>query len=63
MPRNLKIGITRDLFDANGVFITPGPGLDLLDEMPGVVWKMLNRPRLPYCHQPTNRQGTYMQLS
>jgi phosphoglycerate dehydrogenase-like enzyme len=40
MSRKVRIGITRDLFDKDGVFFTPGPGLKLLDEMPNVEWKM-----------------------
>ena len=40
MTRKVRIGITRDMFDKDGVFFTPGPGLKLLDEMPNVEWKM-----------------------
>ena len=40
MTRKVRIGITRDMFDKEGVFFTPGPGLKLLDEMPNVEWKM-----------------------
>ena len=40
MAANVRIGITRDLFDDDGAFFTPGPGLDLLDQMEGVEWKM-----------------------
>ena len=40
MTRKVRIGITRDLFDKDGVFFTPGPGLKLLDEMSNVEWKM-----------------------
>ena len=40
MTRKVRIGITRDLFDKDGVFFTPGPGLELLNEMPNVEWKM-----------------------
>ncbi len=40
MARKARIGITRDLFDSDGKFFTPGPGLDLLDQMSGVEWKM-----------------------
>ena len=31
-----RIGITRDLFDKDGNFIIPGPGLKLLDEVPEI---------------------------
>jgi len=40
MSRKVRIGITRDLFDKEGKFYTPGPGLKLLDEMPNVEWMM-----------------------
>ena len=40
MSRKVRIGITRDLFDREGKFYTPGPGLKRLDEMPDVEWEM-----------------------
>jgi phosphoglycerate dehydrogenase-like enzyme len=40
MGRKVKIGLTRDCFDEAGKFIMPGPGLTLLDEMPGVEYSM-----------------------
>ncbi|MDP7285615.1 MAG: hypothetical protein QGG79_00455 [Dehalococcoidales bacterium] len=40
MGRKARIGITRDMFDWEGNFYTPGPGLRLLDEMSGVEWEM-----------------------
>ena len=40
MTRKVRIGITRDLFDKEGKFYTPGPGLKLLDDMPNVEWAM-----------------------
>ncbi|MFC2039059.1 NAD(P)-dependent oxidoreductase [Chloroflexota bacterium] len=40
MTRKVRIGITRDMFDKDGVFFTPGPGLKLLDDMPNVEWAM-----------------------
>ncbi len=40
MSRKTRIGLTRDVIDANGNFITPGPGLALLDEMPGVEYEI-----------------------
>lgn len=36
MGRKVRIGITRDLLDKEGKFWIPGPGLKLLDEMPGM---------------------------
>ena len=40
MGRKVRIGITRDLFDREGKFYTPGPGLRLLEEMPNLEWAM-----------------------
>lgn len=40
MTRKARIAITRDLFDKEGKFYTPGPGLKLLNEMPNVEWVM-----------------------
>lgn len=40
MARKVRVGITRDMFDKDGVFFTPGPGLKLLDDMPNLEWKM-----------------------
>ncbi len=40
MGGKVRIGITRDMFDREGKFYTPGPGLRLLDEMPNVEWEM-----------------------
>ncbi len=35
------VGLTRDLFDAEGHFNQPGPGLELFDEMPGIQYRIL----------------------
>ena len=40
MGRKARIGITRDMFDQEKKFYTPGPGLRRLDEMPNVEWEM-----------------------
>lgn len=40
MGRKARIGLTRDFFDENGKFVMPGPGLNLLDEMPNVAYEM-----------------------
>jgi phosphoglycerate dehydrogenase-like enzyme len=40
MSRKVKVGITRDLFDKEGQFYTPGPGLKLLDDIPNLEWEM-----------------------
>lgn len=40
MGRKARIGITRDLFDENGVSISPGPGPKLLDDVSGLEWEM-----------------------
>jgi len=36
MSRTTKLGLTNDLFDAEGKFVIPGPGLKLLDDMPEI---------------------------
>lgn len=41
MGREVRIGITRNLFDNDGKFFTPGPGLRLIDDMPNVAWEMI----------------------
>jgi phosphoglycerate dehydrogenase-like enzyme len=41
MSRKTRIGITKDAIDPEGNFIAPGPGLDLLAEMPGVEYQIL----------------------
>lgn len=43
MARKVRIGITRDLFDKEGKFYTPGPGLKLLEAMPNVEWAMFSQ--------------------
>ncbi|MCH8865064.1 MAG: dehydrogenase [Chloroflexi bacterium] len=40
MGRKARIGITRDLFDENGVSISPGPGPKRLDDVPELEWEM-----------------------
>ncbi|MFW6056537.1 MAG: dehydrogenase, partial [Chloroflexota bacterium] len=40
MTRAARIGITNDVIDADGNFIAPGPGLKLLDDMPGVEYSL-----------------------
>lgn len=40
MSRKVRIGLTRDILDKDGKFIMPGPGLKLLDEMPGVEYEV-----------------------
>ncbi|MBU2534823.1 MAG: hypothetical protein KKD83_01500 [Chloroflexi bacterium] len=34
MPRKIRLGFTRDFFDAEGNFIMPGPGPGVFDDMP-----------------------------
>ena len=36
MGRKARIGFTRDFLDKEGKFVLPGPGVKLLEEMPGV---------------------------
>jgi len=42
MSRKVRIGLTRDILDKDGKFIMPGPGLKLLDEMPGVEYEVFS---------------------
>jgi len=42
MSRKTRIGITRDAVDSRGNFIAPGPGLQLLDEMPDVEYEVFS---------------------
>ncbi len=44
MSRHTVIGITRDVINASGEFIAPGPGLALLDEMDGVQYELFSGP-------------------
>ncbi|MCK4263069.1 MAG: dehydrogenase [Dehalococcoidia bacterium] len=39
MGKKVRIGVTRDLFDDEGKFIIPGPGLKLLDKIPNVEYE------------------------
>jgi len=41
MGRKVRVGITRNLFDNDGKFFTPGLGLRLIDDMPNVEWEMI----------------------
>ena len=43
MNKNVTLGITRDLFDADGKLDIPGPGLKLLDEMPEIHYRMFDQ--------------------
>jgi len=42
MSRTTSIGITKDVINADGEFIAPGPGLSLLDGMPGIGWELFS---------------------
>jgi len=42
MGRTTRIGLTKDVINAEGDFIAPGPGLKLLDDMPGVEYKVFS---------------------
>ena len=42
MPGKVRLGFTRDFFDAEGNFIMPGPGPGVFDDMPNVEWQMLS---------------------
>jgi phosphoglycerate dehydrogenase-like enzyme len=41
MARKARIAITREYLDEDGRFMVPGPGLALLDQMPGVEYTIL----------------------
>ena len=43
MGRKVRLGVTRDLFDPDGNLAIPGPGLDLLNEMPEVEYQMFDQ--------------------
>ena len=43
MERKVTLGITRDMFDEDGKLATPGPGLELLDEMPEIQYRMFDQ--------------------
>ena len=43
MERKVTLGITRDLFDADGKLDTPGPGLKLLDEIHEIEYRMFDQ--------------------
>ena len=41
MSEKMRVGITRDFFDENGVFMIPDPGLKLLDKMPSIEYSII----------------------
>ena len=43
MERKITLGITRDIFDADGKLDIPGPGLELLEEMPEIEYRMFDQ--------------------
>ena len=44
MDRKVTLGITRDIFDADGNLLDiPGPGLELLDEMPEIQYRKFDQ--------------------
>lgn len=43
MDGKITLGITRDIFDADGNLDIPGPGLKLLDEMPEIHYRMFDQ--------------------
>ena len=44
MKTSITIGITREFFDAEGNIAIPGPGLKLIDEMPGFEYRVFAEP-------------------
>ena len=61
MGRNARVGLTRDFFDEKGVFMTPDPGLSLLDKMPSVEYRMI--PEFLKIVTPEQVQGMDMVVS
>lgn len=43
MNRRVTLGITRDMFDPDGKLTIPGPGLELLNEMPEIDCRMFDQ--------------------
>ena len=43
MDRKVTLGITRDIFGADGNLDIPGPGLELLDEMPEIQYRKFDQ--------------------
>ncbi len=43
MESKVMLGITRDIFDVDGKLDIPGPGLELLNEMPEIQYRMFDR--------------------
>ena len=43
MDRKVTLGITRDIFDADGNLDIPGPGLELLDELPEIQYRKFDQ--------------------
>ena len=43
MESKVTLGITRDMFDADGKLDIPGPGLELLDEMPEIQYRRFDQ--------------------
>ena len=43
MDGKVTLGITRDMFDADGKLDTPGPGLELLNEIPEIEYRMFDQ--------------------
>jgi len=41
MKRKVRIGIARNLFDKEGKFSVPGPGLELIDKIGNAEWEMI----------------------
>ena len=43
MDRKVTLGITRDIFDADGNLDIPGPGIKLLNEMPEIQYRKFDQ--------------------
>ena len=42
MSRTARLGLTKDLFDAEGKFVIPGAGLNLLHDIPGLEYRAMD---------------------
>ena len=43
MDTKVRLGITRDMFDPDGNLLIPGPGLELLNDMPEIEYQMFDQ--------------------
>ncbi len=63
MSSAARIGITNDAIDGEGNFIAPGPGLSLLDDMPGVEYEVFPEMRQEVTPQQIERYDMVCSLT